>query len=105
LSAIRYLAIDEILKKPDYAAFSSDFSLILLADAVSGLMAPSLIITNNLTLQMSSDSDSVPDNLDSEMSSEGNLGLGDESGEADYDDEMASGEEGEEEMDESDQSS
>jgi len=54
---------------------------------------------------MSSDSDSVPDHLDSEMSSEGNLGLGDESGEADYDDEMASGEEGEQEMDESDQSS
>jgi hypothetical protein len=54
---------------------------------------------------MSSDSDSVPDHLDSEMSSEGNLGLGDESGEADYDDEMASGEEGEQEMDESDLSS
>ena len=54
---------------------------------------------------MSSDSDSVPDHLDSEMSSEGNLGFGDESGEADYDDEMASGEEGEQEMDESDLSS
>jgi hypothetical protein len=89
------LAIEEILKKPDYAALSRDLSLILLADAVSGLMALSLIITNNLTLQMSSDSDSVPDHLDSEMSSEGNLGFGDESGEADYDDEMASGEEGE----------
>jgi hypothetical protein len=39
------------------------------------------------------------------MSSEGNLGFGDESGEADYDDEMAIGEEGEQEMDESDLSS
>lgn len=54
---------------------------------------------------MSSDSDSIPEQLDSEISSEGNLGFGDESGEADYDDEMASGEEGEEEMQESDQSS
>jgi hypothetical protein len=39
------------------------------------------------------------------MSSEGNLGPGDESGENDYDDEMVSGEEGEQEMDESDESS
>ena len=43
----------------------------------------------------SSDSDSVPDLLDSDISSEGNLGYGDESGEADYDDEMVNGEEGE----------
>ena len=49
----------------------------------------------------SSDSDSVPDQLDSDISSEGNLGLGDESGEAEYDEEMVSGEEGEQEMDES----
>ena len=43
----------------------------------------------------SSDSDSVPDQLDSDISSEGNLGYGDESGEVDYDDEMVNGEEGE----------
>lgn len=43
----------------------------------------------------SSDSDSVPDQLDSDISSEGNLGFGDESGEADYDDRMVNGEEGE----------
>lgn len=53
----------------------------------------------------SSESDSVPDQLDSEISSEGNLGYGDESGEADYDDELVRGEEGESEMEESDQSS
>lgn len=52
----------------------------------------------------SSESDSVPDQLDSEISSEGNLGYGDESGEADYDDELVRGEEGESEMEESDQS-
>jgi hypothetical protein len=40
-------------------------------------------------------SDSVQSQLDSEMSSEGNLGFGDESGEQDFDDEMANGEEGE----------
>jgi len=50
----------------------------------------------------SSESDSVPDQLDSEISSEGNLGYGDESGEADYDDELVRSEEGESEMEESD---
>jgi len=50
----------------------------------------------------SSESDSVPDQLDSEISSEGNLGYEDESGEADYDDELVRGEEGESEMEESD---
>jgi hypothetical protein len=47
---MRYFAIDEMLKKPDYAALSRDFSEVLLADAESGLMEIllSLIITNNL---------------------------------------------------------